>query len=224
MKIKKALIIAPHQDDETLGCGATIFKLKKNKSKVSCVFIGDPSGYISNKKKLKQKYNEFKKVKMFYKFNNVYEFKLKSSKFHTYGKGLLISKLSKVITTERPDTLFINYSGDVHSDHSYVFECCKPFLKSFRYNYIKNVLMMEIISETDQNFLNSKKNFKPNVFFNVDQFIKKKCKALTIYKSEIGKNPFPRNKENILALAKLRGSQSGSKYAESFMSVKQVIS
>ncbi len=224
MKIKRALIIAPHQDDETLGCGATIFKLKKNKSKVSCVFIGDPSGYITNEKKLSQKNKEFQKIKKFYKFNNVYELNLKSSKFHTYGKSFLIQKLSNIISIERPDTLFINFSNDVHSDHSYVFECCKPFLKSFRYNFIKNVLMMEIISETDQNFLSQKTNFKPNVFFNVDNFIKKKCKALNLYKSEIGKSPFPRSVENILALAKLRGSQSGSKYAESFISVKQIVS
>ena len=144
MKINKALIIAPHQDDETLGCGATIFKLKKNKTKVSCVFIGDPSGYISNKQKLKQKYKEFQKVKKFYKFNNIYELNLKSSKFHTYGKSFLIEKLSKIISKEKPDTLFINYSNDVHSDHSFVFECCKPFLKSFRYDYIKNILIENI--------------------------------------------------------------------------------
>jgi len=222
MKINKALIIAPHQDDETLGCGATIFKLKKNKTKISCVFIGNPSGYVTNKKLLNQKYKEFQKVKKFYKFSNVYELNLKSSKFHAYGKSLLIQKLSKIITIEKPDTLFINYSDDVHSDHSHVFECCKPFLKSFRYKYIKNVLMMEIISETDQNFLSLKKNFKPNFFFNVDNFIKKKCKALKLYKSDLGKSPFPRTVENILALAKLRGAQSGLKYAESFILVKQI--
>ena len=39
---------------------------------------------------------------------------------------------------------------------------------------------------------------------------------MKIYKSEIKKHPFPRSLTSIKALAQLRGSQCGYKYAEGF--------
>ena len=35
----KTLIVAPHPDDETLGCGGTILKHKDNNDEVNCVFV-----------------------------------------------------------------------------------------------------------------------------------------------------------------------------------------
>jgi len=56
-------------------------------------------------------------------------------------------------------------------------------------------------------FCNLKQEFKD---------LKTKLKLTRIYKSEIKKHPFPRSLEEIKALAVLRGSESGYKYAESF--------
>ena len=40
---KKYLIIASHPDDETLGCGATIYSLRKKKNDVRVIFLGEGS-------------------------------------------------------------------------------------------------------------------------------------------------------------------------------------
>ena len=65
------------------------------------------------------------------------------------------------------------------------------------------------------------RSFKPNTFVNISNFIKTKNKILSIYKSEIGKHPFPRSIEAIESLAILRGIQSGYKFAEGFHLVFQ---
>ena len=40
MKINRALVIAPHYDDETIGCGGTIQKLLKEKKKFyTCIVL-----------------------------------------------------------------------------------------------------------------------------------------------------------------------------------------
>ena len=43
----------------------------------------------------------------------------------------------------------------------------------------------------------------------------------SVYKSEIKKHPFPRSLKSIEALAILRGSESGFKYAEAFKLIIQ---
>ena len=90
----------------------------------------------------------------------------------------------------------------------------------FRAPSIKKVLMYETISETDFNFLSLDK-FNPNTFVDISNFIKTKNKILSIYKSEIGRHPFPRSVEAVRSLAILRGIQSGYNFAEGFHLVFQ---
>ena len=80
---------------------------------------------------------------------------------------------------------------------------------------IKKIFLYETLSETNFNLL-SKSSFKPNYYVNISKTFKSKLKALKIYKSEIGKHPFPRSVASITSLAKLRGSESGYKFAEGF--------
>ena len=47
----------------------------------------------------------------------------------------------------------------------------------------------------------------------------KKIKIMKIYKSELGKHPFPKLVKAIEALGILRGSQSGLKYADAFKTI-----
>ena len=63
MKINRALVIAPHYDDETIGCGGTIQKLLKEKKEVFILVLSDPSGYVNNKKDLNIRYKEISKIK-----------------------------------------------------------------------------------------------------------------------------------------------------------------
>ena len=120
----------------------------------------------------------------------------------------------------KPEIIYIPYINDVHTDHQITAKVIQACIKWFRIPSIKKVLMYETISETDFNFL-SLDNFKPNTFVDISNFIKEKNKILNIYKSEIGKHPFPRNIEAIRSLAILRGIQSGYKFAESFQLVFQ---
>ena len=83
--------------------------------------------------------------------------------------------------------------------------------------------MMEIISETDQGLSIINQTFKPAIFINIEKYFNLKIKASKIYKSQIGNPPFPRSIENIKSLSNLRGAQSGYKYAEAFMLIKNKI-
>lgn len=223
MKINRALVIAPHYDDETIGCGGTIQKLLKEKKEVFILVLSDPSGYVNNKKDLNIRYKEISKIKKFYKKNKFFELNYPASKIYKIDKSKFIDDVSDILNKVKPDTIFLNHFNDSHSDHRVIFDNLRFFMKSFRYNYIKNILMMEIISETDQGLSIINQTFKPNIFINIEKYFNLKIKASKIYKSQIGNPPFPRSIENIKALATLRGAQSGYKYAEAFMLIRNKI-
>lgn len=222
MIFKKVVVISAHADDETLGAGGTIFKLKKEDTKVYWLQVTNSHGFGGTDHHFKKKDIQIDKVKKFYKFDGVFKLNFEAGEIYKVPKDLFINRASEVIKKIKPDTIFINYYNDVHSDHLYTFENFKFLFKSFRYPYIKNILMMEIISETDHGPQVALDNFKPNFFVNIDKYIKKKCSAMQLYKTEIMKKPLPRSIDTIKSLSRYRGSQCGCEFAEAFMILKQV--
>ena len=115
--------------------------------------------------------------------------------------------MSNILNNVKPDTIFLNHFNDSHSDHRVIFDNLRFFMKSFRYKYIKkNILMMEIISETDQGLSIINQTFKPNIFINIEKYFNLKIKASKIYKLQIGNPPFPRSIENIKSLSNSKRS------------------
>ena len=126
----------------------------------------------------------------------------------------------KEILKTKPNTIYIPYIGDIHTDHQITNQVMQTCVKSFRYPSVKKVLMYETLSETNFNFYENV-SFKANVFVDISKHINKKVKIMEIYKSEFSKHPFPRSDDSIRSLARLRGSQSGYKAAEAFQLIIQ---
>ena len=219
----KVMVISPHPDDETLGCGATLLKHKKNKDKVFWLNVTKAevnSGYSA--KFLKKREIEIKKVRTNYKFDGYINLNFPTKFLDQIPKSKLIDSFNLYINKIKPDKIFIPSNSDIHSDHKIVFSICQNFTKSFRYPFIKKILAYETISETNFNFTN-RNQFNPNVFEDVTIFMDKKINIMKIYKSEIKKHPFPRSIDSIKSLGILRGSQAGFKYAEAFELIKEKI-
>ena len=145
-----------------------------------------------------------------------------ATKLDTYPKSFLIEKISNVLKKVKPNIIYIPFAGDAHSDHNDVFQATSSCIKWFRYPYIKEVLIYETLSETNFSLSTTSLNFKPNVYKNITKYFNKKLKAVDIYKTEFKKHPFPRNKKVVESLALLRGSESGFKYSEAFILLKNI--
>lgn len=79
---------------------------------------------------------------------------------------------------------------------------------------------MEIVSETE--FNKDGESFSPNYYIDITNTIDEKIKTMEIYDTEIAEPPFPRSRENVKALAMIRGAASGVKYAEAFKIIKWI--
>lgn len=213
----KVLAFAVHPDDETLGCGGTLLKHKANGDEIYwliCTSLEQTHSYYNERE------NEISQVAKLYDFDNVYNLRLKTTKVDEYSVGFLIDKISKIINEIKPNIIYLPFYADIHSDHKIIFDVAFSCTKSFRYSFIKQIYMQETLSETE--FALPNKAFSPNVFVDISNFMDKKLEIVLKYKSEIKNHPFPRSKENIKALATLRGATAGVKFAESFMLVKEI--
>ena len=171
---------------------------------------------------VKQRDNEIDKVGIFYDFDSVNRLGLSTTKVDEYSVNDLITKISFVINKVKPNIIYLPFKSDVHSDHKYIFDAAYSSTKSFRYPFIKKIYMMETLSETEFSVSTKEDRFVPNVFVDVSEHINKKIELMNIYKSEIGKHPFPRSERNIIALATYRGATANCNYAESFMLIKEI--
>tara|TARA_B100001115_G_scaffold180778_1_gene173719 strand:+ start:337 stop:1002 length:666 start_codon:yes stop_codon:yes gene_type:complete len=212
----KIVVIAPHPDDETLGCGGTILKHIDNGDEVHwliCTEVDSDFGWTADQ--IKRRNEEIKNVSQTFGFTSVIELRLPSTKIDLIPIRDLVEKISKPLHVIEPNILFIPWFMDVHSDHQIISNSFQAFYKWFRYPFIKKAYMYEVLSETEYGQL-GKATFKPNVFVDINTYLEKKISIMKNYKSEISEFPFPRSVRAIESLAFLRGSQSGFKAAEAF--------
>lgn len=213
---KKTLIIAPHPDDETLGCGGTILRRKHEGSKIAWLIvtsISEKEGW--DKEKVKNRKKEIKSVEKHYGFDALYSLDFPSIKLDQIPMKDLIDAFSKVIKEFEPQEVFIPHGGDIHSDHRIVYEVATACTKWFRYPSVTSLLAYETASETEFNHSRGS-TFHPNIYYDISNFIKPKLEILKIYGSELGEHPFPRSIQSVQALAEWRGSNSGFPSAEAF--------
>lgn len=220
--MRNILFVSPHPDDETLGCGGTIFHHRKNRDNIYLLIVTNLSfDYGWSKKIIEKREKEIQKIKKFYGFKKVYHLNFPTKYLDTLPIGKIIEEVSKVIKKTKSEIIYIPNKDDIHTDHQVVSRACLSSIKCFRNPSVKKVMGYEVISETNFNF--SQNNFSPNVFIDISPFLKKKISAMNIYKSEIKKHPFPRSEKAIKALALLRGSQSGKNFAEAFQLYLEIL-
>lgn len=216
------LIVSPHPDDETLGAGGTALRFLDEGNKVSWLNITGigESNLFSDEMKQKRK-KQLEEIVEFYKFTDYINLNLPTTKLDSYDTSVAIDKISTVFKKVLPEIVILPDYNDAHSDHRKVFDWCYACSKTFRYPFIKQILTMEIISETD--FGRPEQPFYPNYYIDITEYMDKKIDALQIYDTEMGNPPFPRSIENVKALATLRGSTAGVKYAEAFRMIKCIL-
>ncbi|MBD7909615.1 PIG-L deacetylase family protein [Sporosarcina gallistercoris] len=221
--MNKVMIIAPHPDDETLGCGGTILRHISNGDDVYWCIITTAEGLTTDRKWLERREEEIAQVTSAYGFKNVFKLNFVATKLDSVPDNNLINAIGDVFKEIKPNVVYVPYRGDIHSDHKIVYDATMSCTKWFRFPSIEKVLIYETISETNFAMNIDSIGFRPNVFSNISGYINKKVEIMNIYESEIASHPFPRSEGSIRALAVLRGATAGVDAAEAFMLVKERI-
>lgn len=217
----RTLIITPHCDDETIGCGGLISELSDKGNAVQVLIVTthhnsfnyNVGRVVSNDERLEETYNAINILNPTAKVIQLDGFE--DGRLDTCDKKSLITQLDRHILEFKPTAVLFPYSSH-HQDHQIVYQASVAALRpTVATNFIRVKAMYEYP------YVNSwSSNLNPNSKLYVPlsgDSIEKKKKALQAYKSQLVRDPRDiLDVSSIITLAKVRGTEIGQDYAEAF--------
>lgn len=220
---KRALTFFAHPDDETLAAGATIHKLSNLgvETHIAIPATGVHSRRTTQEKKdretdlevLRQDCEAAMKV-LGISPANIYLGDFPDNEMDKHSLLEVIHWLEEIINKVKPDLVLTHHRYCTNIDHRYCHEAVvvatRPGLSDHT-----TVLCGEVPSSTG--YLKPVQ-WEPTCYVEASENdVEAKIKAMETYKGEARLDPHPRSREVLNALAKIRGSEAGFYYAESFM-------
>ncbi len=208
--MSKVLIIAPHPDDEIIGCGGTIQYHINKKDDVFVHIIGNRViNHVEDEEYIKKTVGQACKAATFLGVKKIFFSNLRDEQIGIKPIDVIVP-IEQMIGKIKPEIVYIPNDTDTDQDHRVVAYACKVACRT-----IPKILSYEILGST--------RDFTPNLYINIKKFFPHKIKALRFYKGQMHPFPHPRSPEALDALARIRGVESKLFMAEAFRLIKDVV-
>lgn len=214
---KKILVIAPHADDEVLGCGGYLLHQKEQGAKIKILIA--TIGGEDVRQRFDERYAEFLAVCTMLDADWAAPlYRDRDAKLDTIPSYNLTRDVDIVCDDFKPDEVFINYRSQ-HQDHIKLHDCAMASMR-LREGYMpKLVALYEYPFVTDG--MDIVKGGK--MYHDISDNIGGKVELFNLYKSQVRQTPSPLNEKGIRTLAALRGMECGVEYAEKFYIQKMMV-
>ena len=214
--MKKILVIAPHADDEVLGCGGYLIH-QINEGADVLLLIGTIGG-----KDIRQDFEtrkaEFEDVCNELGAKGRFLYSSLDAELDTISSYELTSSIDKVVDSFKPDEIFINYRSR-HQDHIKMYDCAMASIR------LREGYMPKFVALYEYSFICDGLELPHggNSYHDISDVIDKKVDLFYKYKSQVRKSPSPLNGHGIKTLASIRGLEIGVEYAEKYYVQKMLI-
>lgn len=226
----RTLVVAAHPDDEVLGCGGTIARLRDAGAPVRVVFLAEG---ITARYDLPEFETASVRAEIDRRNQNAFraldllgvprEEVFTAERYCCRLDQVPLIELSKQIERHirdfRPERLFCHAPDDVNVDHRIGHQATLAATRPLDPNGPRSILAFEVLSSTEWNPL---KPFPANTFIDIASALDRKVAALAAYEGEMRTAPHPRSDEVVRALARFRGTQAGLAAAEGFTLVRSI--
>lgn len=224
--MKNILVIAPHADDEILGCGATMSKEISKGNNVYVLIctnahVGAPD--LFSEELINQVRGEALEAHRLLGVKKTIFLDFPAPALDQYPRYKMSNEIETVVRKYEIDTVFLPHRGDCHKDHAIVHDCAMVACRPLANCKVKHVYAYETLSETEWGEPIAADFFVPVKYhtFTVKEF-KPKLEAMDCFKSQLYPFPASRSLDAIEALAKYRGCTVSALRAEAFAVLRDI--
>lgn len=216
------LVIAPHPDDEVLGCGGTIARLADAGTSVhiGVVTSGKPPRFDPAQAAAVRA--EAAVAHDMLGVEETHWLDLPAAALDQVSHGDINAAIDSLVRRVRPSTMLIPFLGDLHVDHQIVFRSSLVAARPRSSAAPICVMAYETLSETNWGAPGIDPQFSPNCFIDIETYLNQKIEAFLAFRSQVRPFPDERSPETIRALATLRGATVYRAAAEAFCVVREI--
>ncbi len=222
-KFKKVLAFFAHPDDETLAAGATIAKLTSLGVEVHVAIPATGVHSRRNIQKKEKRKSDLLRLRQDCRkamsilgidSHNIYFGEFPDNEMDKHSLLEIVHWTEGILDKVNPDCILTHHRYCTNIDHRYCHEAIIVATRPGLNDHV-TVLCGEIPSSTG--YLKPVQ-YEPNCYIEISKgHVEAKIKAMEAYKGEARLDPHPRSREVLKAIAKVRGSEAGFLFAESFM-------
>jgi LmbE family N-acetylglucosaminyl deacetylase len=224
--VKNVLVVAPHADDEVLGCGGTIAKHVRSGDRVYVAIMtnaafGAPELFSAETiQSIRAEALESHQVlgvleTLFYDFP--------APQLEQHPQYKIANVINSLIKDKNIQTMYIPHKGDLHLDHGVIYNAALVSARPVPGQSVRQIYAYETLSETEWGHPTVDAVFIPR-FHNVlsESDFENKIKAMECFSSQLKEFPNTRSIKAIEHLAALRGAYIGANMAESFDIIRSI--
>lgn len=218
------LVIAPHPDDEVLGCGGTIASLAERGIDVHVAIVTEGKPPAFAKENVEQVRREMRAAHEILGVTETHEMGLPAAALDTEPAARINRLMGELLEQVRPRTVLLPFVGDIHLDHQIAFTAAMVASRPRCGSAPQRILCYETVSETNWYAAPVTPAFVPNVFVDIAPTLDRKLRAFEAFSSQVRQPPDERSLSNLDAMARFRGASVYLEAAEAFMSIREIIS
>ncbi|WP_201529903.1 PIG-L deacetylase family protein [Psychrobacter frigidicola] len=224
--MKNILVVAPHADDEVLGCGGSIAKHVRLGDTVYVAImtnasVGAPELFSSESIESVRIEAVKSHETLGVKETRFYDFP--APQLEQYPQYKIAGILNSLIKEKNIDTMYIPHKGDLHLDHGVIYNASLVAARPLPGQSVRHIYAYETLSETEWGHPTADAVFIPR-YFNVlnNSDFTSKIKAMECFSSQLKEFPNTRSIKAIEHLGALRGAYVGVNIAESFDIIRSI--
>ena len=219
--LERVLVIAPHADDEAMGCAGLLARLSERDCRVHILYMtvdGFHHYGLDRQTSYEERGAEIEAVTELLgcSYEIAYGNKDLIEKLDTLPQRDLVDLFEAAINEHRPDLLLLPYGTDYDQDHVATFRAAfaaaRPIAEVFGKWLVPHVMTYEM---TKINWA-SEPVPRPVAYCDITAHLEVKQEAIRRYATQFRPSPHIRSPESVEALASIRGKEVGIEYAEAF--------